>query len=606
MCQILSFSSSRASYALGLRYTSAWWTHSIAGREETNNLAECFRYRAGCWRQVWRARHTAPAAQLPYHRHCCTGTAELDGSLPQMGPTEFRVDLPRRHSAVPLPHIDAESMPCSVLLCHLFACLYRSLLLARTQHALLAELRAHLTLLDVLDEVEHGVCVELRERDAERDGKWEKDRARRSACPAGWSFIHLVGFLGGQVRGVQIRQQEQQCASPATPCPSRSPTAAAAPQMQRGLSVSSVSATASAAPLPPSSGSSAASLSSWGVLLQSAAEWNTPLQLRPLIRVDEFALYKLIVNPPEEVRQKIAQLRQQQQQQQPQQSQQQKQKQTQQYPAAFDSNAPPSSEAGNGSSPAFASGAALPRPPSVPAAPPSLADVRSQLHSIPMVVFVGDVRTRAVVSLRACFAHIIRPAHLAHTVAELTALEEQDARAVALRRHAAQRADQQRQRGRDQQADSETPPAPPSDHQTPPATNLSPPSLGPTSPCDPPAASCGQSADRAASSTSMAGAGADAARPTEDESAATETRNGTAAGAVSAAAAPGSSRSPLVSLSVPFLSPGDRLGELELFRVAAARIEEGRRRALFEQRHANNPARRYRPPVTSYVRTFPI
>ena len=509
VCVILSFSSSRSSYTLGLKYTSTFWHHSFQAREETNCLAEMFRYRAGCWKQVWRERHTAAKMQVPYHQHACTGSAEASGALTVITKEAFRVDLPYHQHGF-LPHVDPEDMPCSVILCHLFSCLYRSLLLSRTQHAALPELRAYITLLDVLDEVEHGILVEIRGHEAEQAEFWEPERSKRCQCQIGQGFIKLARTLGAQLEQLQLQQMAQAAS-----------LGLSVPQAPTHPSTSSV-------PALPTYGGSA------GVLLQSASEWNEALHLRKHMTVDEYALYSLLTTN---------------------------------------------------------------------AAAVASADHTALLSRCSFLVFLSGIRLRSVVSLRSCFSRLIRPAHVANTLAELEWIEKND-RTARLEEQARKRS----QKAKAQAATANTAAAPSTTAATATATaaqsdpvmqlpsppGFSPPPVELSTNLSAPPLAMPPVIGSASSSTAFTGS------------------SSFVAGAADSASLDLCLPNPLLG-SMPRLAAGDRLGELELFQVAQLRMEDGKARAIFEAKQARiaaaNPnanIKSYTPTFTRHFRRYPI
>lgn len=682
VCSILSFSTHRSGYALGLKYTRAWWAHSFQAREETNSLAEMFRYRAGFFRAVWRARHTAWRNQEPGHLHRCTGRAEQmrageAGALPFVSSSsEYLVDLPRRFDAAsPPPHVDAEDMPCSVLLTHLFACLYRSCLLARTQHALLPETRCYTLLLDVLDELEYGICVEIRGNEAEQDKTWERNRAKRCACPVGQTFVRCIKVLGAELTRMQQRHQREQraAATPAAPAPVPSPLSATGAGST--LPSSRPGARSSSSMYYTTSAGAVASAGPAGVLLQCPDKWGSateppkPLHLHRDIIMDEYPLYVLLARPPEAIRPRsrsaatnaLTKLHSHAGPQQQSSAAMKSPSDTLDVPSAIRSEAgslhprPAAAERAT-SSLTFSSAAMLlatstksPRAPAssskLPArsqgneAPsgafaiaedkeeedersivdagrdtheqePVDVDHLSLLRSSPLLIFVADARMRATISLRTLLARVIRPAHVAHTTAEITALHAFDT--AATQQRAAERARKNRAEAEKQRVDAAdraaqqaaassatSEPSIPSalfELPSPPALEVhprSPVEAAPSSSPLPAPVAAAAAAPAAASPERSANGGAAAAA---------------ASGVLGADTAGVGAllQSPLLSGSLPRLASGDRLAQLELLQVAQMRVEEGRARAVFEQRHKRNPNREWQPTVTRHFRRFPV
>jgi hypothetical protein len=258
------------------------------------------------------------------------------------------------------------------------------------------------------------------------------------------------------------------------------------------------------------------------------------------------------------------------------------------------------------------------------------------LRMSPLLIFVADVRTRCAVSLRSLLTRLIRPAHVAHTTTEIGALDAYD-RAAAMQR-ATERARRHRERQEQKRARAaeqmtrrtaastdavhpELVPGGPFELPSPPPLELHSRSPVQTTPVVGngvvvPSVAAGSAAPIVAAPPAAAApvmlhmsTVADAAMAAAAAAAAAAGGSGPSAAGLLGADTAGVGallQSPLLSGSLPRLSPNDRLSQLELLQVAQMRVEEGRARAVFEQRHRRNPNREWQPTVTRHFRRFPV
>jgi len=267
------------------------------------------------------------------------------------------------------------------------------------------------------------------------------------------------------------------------------------------------------------------------------------------------------------------------------------------------------------------------------------------LHSSALLNFVADVRTRSTVSLRATFTRLVRPAHVSHTLSEISAIEESDRRAAKARAQACQqRVDRRRVEKRAAQAAAMAREVAEARMQAPSASPVRDTALPASSelvssgelqlPSPPPFEDPKRMQQMALMSPSQNSPPImhmnSEARSEQQTGGASEqdSRIAADAAAVLAPSAAGSVappppsssgvlgadtsgvgsllQSPLLSGSLPRLAPGDRLAQLELLQVAQMRVEEGRERAVFEQRHRKSAHRIWQPTVSRHLRQFPI